>query len=305
MTQSRSVSFHALDTSALHNARLVGTLRPGVYSGFRLRPNGAETNKLDVTSGDDALSILLTAQGVRIEETEDLIGNIVIGNADPNLDRIDLIVASYQFTTDNSVEAEYVVIRGSYPASSAIDPTPPDPTYSYQVPIAYVRVRSQRSSGGGSRARIEVTDIVHIGRAGDTRAPENISSFMPIIEPADRRRLFVHAGILPSFDGTRTLTFGGAHSEPIDATTMSDGESKYFLFGVNDDGEVTVIGSSSTVAGLPDFTRDVFPVCYVTGTKIPTTDVITLTDIVDVRFPFARQLSPVIEEEAYKATLAD
>lgn len=305
MTQSRTVSFHAADTSRLHNSRLANVLRPGVYSGFKLRPNAASANKLDITTGDDTASVLLTSEGVRIEESTDLYGAVAVANADPNLTRVDLVVAEYQFTTDTAVAAQYKIIRGAYPSSPTADLVFPEPANAYQVPIAFVVVQPQAASGGATRAVIAITDILHIGRAADVRAPEGISSFMPIVSPADRRRLFVHAGILPNFDGTRALVFNGGYSDVIDYTTHTEGEVKYYLFGVDDDGAVRVIGSASTVAALPDFSRDVFPVCYVTGTRVPSTDAVTLTDVVDLRFPFARQLSPVLEEEPYKAALAD
>jgi len=304
MTQLRSVSYHALDTSALHNARFIGVLRPGVYKGFRLRPNGAEANKLDITSGSDTSSVLVTSEGIRIEETANLIGVIAIANADPNLDRYDLIVAEYQFTTDNEESASYRVIRGSYASSVDDEPTFPPTSSVFQVPIAYVRVRAQ-SRVGRSRANIEITDIHHIGRSIDVEAPSGISSLKPVIESSDLRRVYVHAGIVPTFDGTGIISFVGGYSEPVDPDDLSDGESKFYLFGVDDDKNVVLIGSSETVAGLPAFSRDIFPVCYVLGTKLPASGAITFSGLVDIRFPFARQLSPVIEEEVYKATLAD
>ncbi len=301
MTQTRSIAFHAADTSRTHNTRLADVVRPGVYRGFKLRPNAAESNRLDITIGDDSVSVLLTSQGIRIEESGDLYGAVAIANADPNLTRVDLVVAEYQFTTDTAVAAQYKVVRGTYSTSLVF----PAPANVYQVPLAYVVVRSQTSSGGSTRAIIDVTDILHVGRAADVRAPEGVSSFMPIVSPADRRLIFVHAGILPNFDGTRALVFNGAYSTAIDPTTHSDGESRYYMFGVDDDGLVRVIGQAATVDALPDFSRDVFPVCYALGTKVPSTDAVTFTGIVDLRFPFARQLSPVLEEEPYKAALAD
>lgn len=305
MVQIRTTRFHALDTSLLQNAQLEGVVRPGVYKGYKIRPNAAESNKLDITHGNDGTSILVTTEGVKVEENTELFGAVAVQNADPNLTRIDLVVAEYQFSTDNDVDQAYKVIRGRYPSGPTVAATAPAVQNEFQVPLALVTVRPQLASGGTPQARVELTDVVHVREGIDARAPEDISSLMPVVAPSDARRIFVHEGILPSFDGTSTITFPGAHSELIDPTTLADGESRFYLFGLDDDSDVVLIGDADTVEGLPAFNRDVFPVCHVKGTKVPSTNAITFTELVDLRFPFARQLDPTDEEEPYKSTLAD
>ena len=299
--QTRTVTYHAPDTSRLHNRQLSGVVRPGVYRGFKLRVNAADTNRLDITHGGDSVSVLVTAEGVRIEEDAELSGAIAIENADPNLVRIDLVVAEYRFTTDNRTEMTYRALRGRYAATGAT-PLPPTVESEYQIPLATVTVRPQTAYGGAGRARLTIDDVVHVGRAGDVRAPLDVSSLMPIVEPSDRRRIFVHAGLLPSFDGTAKIAFPGGYSAVLDPETLAPNATAYYLFGVSDDRAVVLIGSAASEDELPAFTRDVFPVCSVKARNID--DKIVFLELTDLRFPFARQLSPVLEEEVYKATLA-
>lgn len=302
MTQNRAAAYHAPNTSSLHNGRAAGVTRPGVYSGYRVRVNAAEPDRLDITTGDDALSVLVTYEGVRIEETADLFGVLAVQNADATQTRVDLAVAEYRFSPDAAVEQTYKIVRGRYPASGETA-EPPEPQSVYQIPLAYVRVRPQSALGGTTRARIEVVDIVHVGLAAHVAAPSGVSSLRPIVEPSDRRRLFVHAGLMPSYDGAAAIEFAGAHSEPIDPDGLDDDEARWYLFGVTDDGTVDVIGDAATETGLPSFTSDAFPVCRVRGRKL--SGAVILQEIVDLRFPFVRQFVSRDEEEPYRAALAD
>ena len=86
------------------NAQIKGVIRPGVYQGYKLRVNAAQTNYVDITPGADPASILVTREGVRIEETTEVPGAFVIQNADANLTRIDLAVAEYQFSTNTAIK---------------------------------------------------------------------------------------------------------------------------------------------------------------------------------------------------------
>jgi len=302
MTQLRSVAYHALDTSALHNERLASTVRPGVYRGYKLRVNASEPDRLDLTAGDDGESVLLTVEGVKIKETSEIAGAFVVANADPTLARIDLAVAEYRASANDETGQQYKVLRGRYPVGGA-DPTPPEVQSVYQLPLAYLHVRPQTASGGSLRARLTTTDVVHVGRAADVRAPEDVSSLMPIIEPSDRQLIFVHAGILPNFDGTGKLVFPGGYSTAIDPDTLTEGDTRWYLFGVSDDATVATVGDAATESELPSFIRDVFPVCAAEAKKIG--GVVVMQALTDLRFPFARQIAARNEEDIYKATLAD
>lgn len=302
MTQIRDTRFHALDTSALQNRRAANVVRPGVYKGYRLRANSAAPNRIDLTHGNDNTSILVTAEGVRVQETEEQNALFLIDNADPNLTRIDLAVAEYTFTTDNDVEQQYKIVRGRFQPDLTTDPVYPTPAAN-QIPLAYIVVRPQLAFSGIATANVATDDILHVPKAATTLAPDNIGSLMPIIEPSDSRRIYVHPGILPSFDGSAKIDFDGGYSAIIDPATLTEGQSRYYLFGISDDNLVVLIGNAATEAGLPELTRDVFPVCIARAQRIE--NQVRMQTLTDLRFPFARRLSPTFEEETYKTALAD
>jgi len=303
MSQIRTTSFHSLDTSMNQNAQIKGVIRPGVYQGYKLRVNAAQTNYVDITPGSDPASILVTREGVRIEETTEVPGAFVIQNADANLTRIDLAVAEYQFSTNTAIKQVYKVVRGQYGASITATPPRPIPQNAYQIPLAFITVRPQSASGTGSRANIRTEDISHIEPASLTRGPQDISSLLPIIEPSDNGRVFIHAGSFPTFDGARRINFFGGHSAVISATGLTNNTYKYYMFGLSDTPSVALIGSASTEADLPNFIQDVLPICSVRGTV--TNGRIVFSELRDLRFPFTRQTLPQFEEEAYKNLLSE
>ena len=303
MTQIRTTSFHSLDTSINQNNQLRGVVRPGVYQGYKLRVNAAQANYLDVTAGSNASSVLVTHEGVRIEETSEVAGAFVIQNADPNLTRIDLAVAEYQFSTNSAVNQTYKIIRGTYAASITADPPMPIRQSVYQVPLAYIYVRPQAATGLGSRAFVTTEDIIHVEPAGLTRGPQDISSLLPIIESSDTRRIFIHAGMYPTFDGASRIDFMGGYSDPLPTTGLTPNTSKYYLFGLSDEPAVVLIGSAQTEATLPTYVQDILPICSVKGTY--TNGRVVLSELRDLRFPFTRQTLPQFEEEAYKNLLSE
>lgn len=303
MTQIRTTSFHSLDTSVNQNNQLRGVVRPGIYQGYKLRVNAAQGNYLDITHGSDPTSVLVTREGVRVEETTEVAGAFIIQNADPNLTRLDLAVAEYQFSTDSAVKQVYKVIRGQYPSTINGTPVTPAVQNVYQVPIACIKVVPQANSGSGSRAFIRTEDIVHLEPAALTRGPQDISSLLPIIESSDTRRIFIHAGSYPTFDGVGRIDFGGGHSTVISPTGLSENSFKYYMFGLSDAAEVVLIGSAASEAALPNYLQDVLPICTVKGTV--TNSRVVFSNLRDLRFPFTRQVLPQFEEESYKNLLSE
>ena len=303
MTQLRTTAFHSLDTSANQNAQLRGVVRAGVYQGYKLRVNAAQANYLDITHGSDTTSVLVTKEGVRVEETAEVAGAFIIQNADPNLTRIDLAVAEYTFSANAAVKQTYKVIRGSYPASISATPVAPAVQSAYQVPIAKIFVLPRASSGSGPRAFIRTDDIIHVEPSGLTRGPLDISSLQPIVEPSDTRRVFVFAGSYPTFDGASRIDFAGGHSAIIDPAGLDEGSHLYYMFGLSDTPAVVLVGTAATEATLPNFIQDVLPVCTVKGTV--TNGRVVLSSLRDLRFPFTRQILPQFEEESYKNLLSE
>lgn len=296
MAQIRTTRYHSPDTSRNQNLQLAGLIRPGVYSGYKVVPSTEGSNRLSIVRAGNESSVLVTSQGVRIEETDDLMSILLVTNANPSGDRIDLVVARYEFNADNSVNQVYDVIRGSYPESGQ-DPVPPMPG-SFDIPLASVFVRARAGS-----ASIFYTDILNRIPAKFTPG-DDIGSLKPIADPVRTSRIFVHEGTFQSFDGTRAIHYPGGYSRdlvPADFVTFG---TNYVLFGLDDDGVIAVVGVSSSIDSLPAFTSSVLPLCIATvittGSSAP-----IISSVKDVRFPASRQLVAVVEDEPYKSSLAD
>lgn len=302
MAQNIITEYGALDTSALHNDRFVGVIPSGVYSGYKARPNIAAPNNIDLAVGPDGVSVLITAEGVKVEETQDVIGAVLIAPADPSLLRYDLIVAEYQRSSLPFSAQIYKVIKGRNQSDLNTEPVKPAAANSYQVPIAYVRVRPKSSYTGSYPAQVLVTDIYQIPPAS-LMPQDGSSDLKPVISPIDDRRIYVYPGVMTNSEGTRIIEFSGAHSAVITDPDLSEASSKYYLIGITDSKEITAISSATTKAGLPDLTNDVLPVCIVKGTKIGGS--IRFSELMDVRVSVTRNLNAVDKNINYHALFAN
>jgi len=103
------------------NRHFSGLLPRGIYKGFDVITN-VSSLFLNLEKGSDDTSVLLTPEGVRIEEDADIPNfvSIDIGDAQP---RIDLVICTHQFTVTND-PAVYSVVKGT-PAPSPVPPTLP------------------------------------------------------------------------------------------------------------------------------------------------------------------------------------
>jgi hypothetical protein len=297
MSQNLSVGFHALDTSRLQNTRFSQVITTGVYSGFYVKPNTGTPNLLDLGVGDDGISVLVTSEGIRVEETAEVLAAVAIAPADSALTRIDLVVCEYKSTTDNTVSAVYKVVKGKNQAVTTLDPVPPVITNENQVPLAFVTVRPQTFSSGLSIAVIDLTDVRTVAKARWAAAPEGLAGLKPEVSAANRRLLYVYPGVFPSVDGKRAIQFGGDYSAAIDASNLTEGSEAYYLYGLTDEGLISVIGSATTVALIPDLSIDVVPIAIVLGRV--TNGQVHLSTLIDIRFPYARRLADPTEEDSY------
>jgi hypothetical protein len=251
---------------------------------------------LSIVRGNAPSSILLTSQGVRIEETDDLVSIVLVTNSNPDGVRVDLVVARYEFSADNNVGQTYEVIRGTYP-SSGDDPVPPSPG-PFDIPLAHVYVQAKSGS-----ASIAYTDVINLVPARFTPG-QDIGSLKPIADPVRTTRIFVHEGVFQSFDGAKAIHFPGGYSRELLIDDFDGYGLKYALFGLTDDGVVSVIGTADSEENLPTFTSSILPLCIaVVNTAIGT--VPAIVSVRDIRFPVSRQLVAVVEDEPYKASLAD
>lgn len=300
MTQNILHKYHGLDTSRLHNRRFVETVHAGVYSGFKLRVNAGYPDRLDIVRGNASRSVLVQSEGVIVEETADLVNAVKIQPADSVRTRIDLVVCEYVYTSDTSVPAVYKVIRGKNQENLSEDPVIPSVQNAYQVILGWVYVRPQQATGGQAQVRVDDEDVVQAPEA-DFVLPEDMAALKPEVDFANTKRIFVYPGVFPNADKSSVIRWGGGYSESIDDTTMSEGETRYFLFGITDDREVAVVSYSSDPDSLGSYGDDVLPLCIAKATKVGGTA--KITSLEDIRFPFARQLTPQFERTSYTMEL--
>lgn len=298
--QNLNFRYHSLDTARIHNRRFVGTVREGVYSGFKLRVNAGYLDRLDVTKAGAPWSILVTSEGVIVEETGDIANAVKIDPADSMRTRIDLVVCEYQFTTDTSIPAVFKVIKGKNQASVSVDPVQPVRENEYQVPLAYVVVRPQQASGGMAQVRISQSDVLHVPEA-DFALAEDLSALKPIIDPTNSRRIYVYPGVFPNSGQTAVLRWIGGYSSEIDSSQMTEGEYRYFLFGISDDKEVSAVQQGTDPDALTGYGVDVLPLAICKAEKSGGTA--RLIELTDVRFPFARSVTPQFEKDCYQDLL--
>ena len=110
MTQKRIHDYRGPRSSENLNGHLVGTIPPGVYQGFHVAADGS------VSPG-----MLITPEGIRIEETEPL--SVIQPEADPINPRIDLVVCIHEYEkTVPAPAAQFITVQGVPDP----DPQPPD-----------------------------------------------------------------------------------------------------------------------------------------------------------------------------------
>jgi hypothetical protein len=110
MVQKRIHDYRGPRSSENLNGHLVGVMPSGVYQGFHVRSDG------NVSPG-----VLVTAEGIRVEETEDV--SVPQPLADPNHPRIDLVVCVHEY--EKTVPAPPALFT-TVPGTPAEDPDPPD-----------------------------------------------------------------------------------------------------------------------------------------------------------------------------------
>lgn len=293
--------FHGLDTARIHNSRFIETVRAGVYAGFKLRVNPGFRDRLDVAKGSAPRSILVTPEGVIVEETDDIVNVVKIDPADSVLVRIDAVVCEYTFTTDTQRPAEYRVLRGRNQLTLSDEPKLPVPTGN-QVLLGFVTVKPQQALGGVAQVRIDQTDIRNIEEA-DFTLTRDISALKPVIDFSNTKRLYVYPGVFPNAAQTNIIRFPGGYSDEISGTGMVDKETRYFLFGISDDREVSVVSESSDPTTLTGYGTEILPLAIGEGFK--SGGDVRLVSLQDIRFPFARHLTPAFEQDVYQDLLGN
>ena len=137
MVQKRIHDYRGPRSSENLNGHLLGVVPPGVYEGFQVASDGS------VTPG-----MLITPEGIRIEETEPI--SVPQPLADPDNPRIDLVVCVHEY--EKTVPAPPALFT-TVPGTPAADPLPPD------LPDHAVLLAACRMEAGAG----EWTDIQQLG----------------------------------------------------------------------------------------------------------------------------------------------
>ncbi len=290
MAQRKIYKLFDLNTSALHNERDIGVIKSGVYSGYLPTVNPATSGGVDLTTGSDGLSVLVTPFGVVVRESTTVENAVTVPFTTSTKDRWDLCVLTDPVNAGPNDLAQYELVRG-VPADDPIKPTIP----SDKVGICYIYV-------GGSAAAINQNNLFPIEKENWALAAD-ISPLKPVIDVTNQKRIFVFPGTFPNSDNTTIVRFSGGYSEEISDTDISDGESKFVLFGIGDDGLIQILNESQTdnttvaVAGV-----NVISLCMVSFRKSGSTSYIESLE--DIRFPFTRKQTESVELDSYLTGLS-
>lgn len=277
MAQNITTRYRDFDTSEVQNRRFVDVVEAGVYAGYDLSVNGGLAFTLDITTGAEGTSTLVTQEGVVVTESSTVAAAVKLAPADPSFDRIDLIVAEYQYTTNPADVQTYKVLRGPVQAGSG-SPEVPVLQNPYQVALGQVYVRA------GANYIVQ-SDVRPAIKANWTVSSE-WGDLRPEIATGNTSILYVYPGIFGKSDGSEVLSFPGGYSNLITDGTFGEGETRWYLFGVSDGLEVVPSGWASTADALSEASTDVFVVAKVKATKAA--GVVTLSEVQDLRVPFSR-----------------
>ena len=266
MTQTRQWAFQDPASSRLANRKQSRVVDAGPYAGFfpRVTQLAGVTNRIDLTTGDDGVSVAVTGEGARIEEDTNLVGVVQFDNPSTSgQTRYDLVVLEYQYTTNRTAAAIYKVIKGNF-AALGVTPEIPVAQNEFQVPLCTVLIRSVTATTGPSLVQLAQSDLFPVARGQDVSHPSELAALKPIVDPtsAGDTRLFVYGGSFPRVDRQTIIDFVGGYSAEIDPLNLvAIGTTEYRVYGVTDAGAVEVIETVSSFLSNPTNVEFAVPVC--------------------------------------------
>lgn len=288
MPQAISWAFQDAATARKANQRVAGVVDPGVYSGFFpiVSVSSPTQNRIDLVLGRDPVSVIITSEGVRIEENANLVGIVQFINPSSTLTRYDMVILEYQFTNDRNVSAVYKVLQGAF-APIGTEPVKPEIQNPYQVPICFVRIRPVAAGSGPSLVQLLQSDLLAVIRGQDVTHPDEMGALKPIVNPADTnsQTLYVYPGSFPSVDRSTIIEYPGGYSKPItdNATVaaMAIGDTQFWTAGIADDGSVALIEQLTNYTDSPTNVESSVPLC-VLEIRNPS-GTIQITNLRDIR----------------------
>ena len=295
MSQQITTKYREYNTSAIQNRRYVNVVTPGVYSGYVVTANTSRPNVLDITTGSDTVSTLVTAEGVVISETATVAAAVKLAAADPNYSRYDLVVAEYVYSTDPNKVQVYKVVRGPNQLDIGAEPKKPLPNSLSQIALAYVKVRA-------GAPYVLTTDIHPIPKA-DWIDSQKWGNLRPEIVLNDAALLYVYPGSYPNSSGTSIISYPGGYSNRLSDTSLLVGSERWYIFGLTDNQRIEVVAYAANKADLPELSSDVFALARVRVRKV-SSERIELVELEDMRMPFTRAGFSANEDLKYQDLLA-
>lgn len=172
-----SIEYGSLLKAADLNERFGDLFSTSILNGFRLH-KGTSQFALSITRDNNNPSIMLTMDGVRLEETADLIDILTVQPNTNALDRYDVVYAVYLNETDNQTFSFLLTpgIPGQGPDYVTGQPM--------VIPIGHVRVRQNLALSESDVGRVPLG--INVGKEGfaSTYRFKNIQFVRQSVAPA-------------------------------------------------------------------------------------------------------------------------
>lgn len=281
MAQNRTLDYGAPRRSSYLNRRHTGVIPAGIFSGYTVRATTPESLALSIAAGK-----LITADGVTIEETAELVGVVTIAPHE-TLPRIDWIVATHDYSTSNTPQ-EYSVVEGT----AGAPPLPPAlPANSIKLASVYVPA-----------AAVSITDLMianaptvnaDASRLGRSRLEELL--VVPAAESGSgfSDKVFIYGGTILASNGLASVPVLDQESASFDPIASGAGYDRYDLVTVDDNGAVDIVKGTEDIGSVaavpPPYPNDKQVVAEVHIDEQGTAGdpvLIKAEDIRDVRFFF-------------------
>lgn len=139
MAQRVLFTYKNPDSTENLNSRFARIIANGPYSGLLCKATATPSLFIDITAGD-----ALTIEGVKIEESTDILSAVEIAPGHATRSRIDLICLYHKYVQGETIPqgnyASYVVIQGQVPSDDITAPVAPALPSIYHMPLCEVHV---------------------------------------------------------------------------------------------------------------------------------------------------------------------
>jgi len=250
-----------------------------IYRGYRVEATPTPSLSLDINLGGSMPSVLMTEEGIRIEETESISQPVAI-TPDVTNDRYDWIVAAHQYTDQNNPQV-YEVIEGT----AGAPPLPPMTLPPHKVLLATVRVPAG--------ATAITNDLIHGAREVHLGEPIDrylIGPLRPTPQAVPNDTVFVKGGSYVNSRGRKSITVADSVADALQFPVVTAaGQERIDLLVLDDSGVAGRIEGIEAVAGSavpPEYPNNKQTIAEVT---VDEADFVQVTpgDIRDVRFLFS------------------